>query len=245
MEKVLDLHIHSSRSHDGRMEVRTIIEEAKKKGLSGVAICDHDVPFFAEDCPDIPEDFIVINGIEFSTELGHVLGLFIRKNDDKPESGSFIKAVNYIHSNGGIAVLAHPFEKNTNESITKKTLGQIDGIECWNGRANRKYPDANKRAELFASSHSLPSFAGSDAHVAREIGNGRVYIDCEENDLERIKEKLLLTGNRISGSNGRATDVARSQFTRLKRKKKGIVSYLKWSAFALKCVVKDIFSKGE
>jgi predicted metal-dependent phosphoesterase TrpH len=39
----LDLHIHSSASADGIMEISEIVKAAKERGIDGVAICDHDV----------------------------------------------------------------------------------------------------------------------------------------------------------------------------------------------------------
>ena len=43
MEWKLDLHTHSAASHDGRMTVEQIVAEARRKGLNGVAITDHNV----------------------------------------------------------------------------------------------------------------------------------------------------------------------------------------------------------
>lgn len=38
----LDLHVHSQRSADGCMSISEIVAQARKRGLQGVAVCDHD-----------------------------------------------------------------------------------------------------------------------------------------------------------------------------------------------------------
>lgn len=47
---MFDLHIHSKNSHDANQTVDEICQSAIKKGLSGVAVCDHaDTWFFEKD----------------------------------------------------------------------------------------------------------------------------------------------------------------------------------------------------
>ena len=67
-----DLHIHSQKSFDGRMSVDDIIKYAKAKGLNALAVTDHDGYFDGE-----AEGIEIIRGCEFSTEYGHLLGLFM------------------------------------------------------------------------------------------------------------------------------------------------------------------------
>ena len=79
MELKLDMHIHSVRSPDGCMPLSSITARARAAGLNGVAICDHDLAL--EDAPVSP-DFLIIPGIEVSTQYGHLLGLFVTKAVD-------------------------------------------------------------------------------------------------------------------------------------------------------------------
>ena len=76
-----DLHIHSNAS-DGKGNAFQIIQEAKRKGLSVIALTDHHT---AKNIDDIKieaakENITVISGIEFRTEYGqssvHMIGLF-------------------------------------------------------------------------------------------------------------------------------------------------------------------------
>ncbi len=234
MELKLDLHIHSARSHDGCMALPEIIAAAKAKGLSGVAICDHDRLLPPQKVSD---DFIVIRGEEFSTEYGHLLGLFLT---EEIEPGSFSELVGAIHRQGGLAVLAHPFERHGDVGKIAPILPLLDGLEVWNGRANRKRKSANAEAAALAKQRALPCFAGSDAHVAREIGNGYVAIEVETPDLLSIKSALLQQNNPVFGTNGRHYDVARSQRTKLNKTGAGLKQRLKWAAFAVKCWLEDL-----
>ena len=189
----LDLHIHSEASPDGRMSLREIVETAKAAGLNGVAVTDHD--HLLENPPQY-EDFLVIPGCEFSTEYGHLLGLFLREPIEKQPFAVLIEA---IHAQGGLAVLAHPFEHSRDANRIEPIAALLDGMEVWNGRAERKIRDANALAEAFAAAHSLRRFAGSDAHLPEEIGNGVLSLEVPELSSEAVKEALLHTAPEITG----------------------------------------------
>ena len=104
MELKLDLHVHSRRSLDGVMTLDEIVSLARARGLDGAAVCDHDLAL-----TEAPEygGFLLIPGIEVSTQFGHLLGLFLT---GPVETRDFFEAAEAIHSQGGLAVLAHPFE---------------------------------------------------------------------------------------------------------------------------------------
>ena len=70
MKLILDLHLHSKASFDGRMGIEEIAALAKARGLDGVAICDHDVVYTG---PTEVDGVLILPGVEFSTEYGHLL----------------------------------------------------------------------------------------------------------------------------------------------------------------------------
>ena len=111
MELRLDLHIHSERSFDGCMSLSEIVALARERGLNGVAICDHDRVL--DEVPEF-DDFLVIPATEVSTERGHLLGLFVR---EPIETRKFSESVTAIHAQGGLAVIAHPFEHSTGSTM--------------------------------------------------------------------------------------------------------------------------------
>lgn len=238
MTVTLDLHIHSEASPDGRMTLSEIARAAKAAGLDGVAVCDHDVVL-----THAPEDadVLIIPGAEFSTEHGHLLGLFLSAPIPKLP---FRETVAAIHAQGGLAVLAHPFERSRDAERLTPLVPLLDGLEIFNGRADRKIRDANARAQAFAAQYGLRPFAGSDAHLKREIGNGRLTLEVEARTLPAVKAALLAGGGSITGRRGASLDVARSQHTKLKKSGAPLRRYLKWFLFAAKCAAEDLY-RGE
>jgi hypothetical protein len=80
MERYIDLHTHSTAS-DGSFSPRELIRHAKEKGLSAVALTDHDTVEGIEDAlqEGLESGVEVIPGIEISVEYKpemHILGYF-------------------------------------------------------------------------------------------------------------------------------------------------------------------------
>ena len=78
-----DLHVHTNHS-DGRLSPSKMVDLAVAKGLSGIAITDHDTITGIDEAIEQSleyEDFKVVPGIEFSciyqNEDVHILGYFI------------------------------------------------------------------------------------------------------------------------------------------------------------------------
>jgi predicted metal-dependent phosphoesterase TrpH len=180
-----DLHVHSSRSHDSRASIRTIVEHARKRGLAGFAITDHGLPppqgleeLAAESC------IWIIRGSEIRTEIGDIIGLFI----SKPIKSSKAEGViGEIHDQGGVAVLAHPFKYA--RSYPSPALEGIDAIEIVNarwkdlGRFNGK--DEVNRILSLVKGRS----AGSDAHFAFEVG-GAYWETAPVASEEDLKQSI-------------------------------------------------------
>ena len=235
-----DLHVHSAASRDGRMTLDEIVRTAKARGLSGVAVTDHDV--LLTDPPQY-EDFLIVPGCEFSTERGHMLGLFLTEPiSDRP----FPALIDAIREQGGLAVMAHPFEHRRDDGRIAPVEKMLDGLEVFNARAARKIPEANDLALAWARAHNLPGTRGSDAHLPREIGNATMKYDLPELSLAALKDAIRMPEAMMEGAsrNGLAFDVARSQFTKLRKTKAPLKRYLKWLLFAAKCAAKDLLRRG-
>lgn len=78
--KYIDMHVHTTAS-DGRFPPSQVIDMAIEKGLKGIAITDHDTVEGIKEALEYAtkkEDFLVIPGIELSTEYKgeeiHILG---------------------------------------------------------------------------------------------------------------------------------------------------------------------------
>ena len=166
-----DLHIHSCKSYDSFSSLDNIVECAKKRGLHGVAITDHE-HFLSDgdiDC-HLDDDFWVIKGAEMYTELGDIIGLFLSK---PLKTRNSIDLIHEIHDQGGIAILAHPF-KRTNHNYPEKILEMIDAVEIVNAR----WKDLSLLTHNPKVRHLLSIVrgrsAGSDSHFVFEVG--RAYL---------------------------------------------------------------------
>ncbi len=85
MDKIIDLHTHSLAS-DGSMRPAELVRHAKEKGLSAVALTDHDTVEGIREALDEGNriGIEVIPGIEISTNFKpemHILGYFLNKDE--------------------------------------------------------------------------------------------------------------------------------------------------------------------
>ena len=241
MELRLDMHIHTHHSPDGSMTAEEIAVRAKEKGLNGVAFCDHDRVFPADELAKIQAafpDMVFIPGVEVSTDCGHLLGWFVTR---PIEARTLPEAAAEIHKQGGVAVLAHPFEHTKSPERAAKAVPYVDGIEVCNSRAERKNRKANATAREFADTYGLRGFAGSDAHTPYEIGNGVTVAQADARTPDALKAALLSDGVRTEGRRSRAVWTAVSQLTRRRKTNARPLSYCKWALFAVKCVLEDLF----
>lgn len=239
MELRLDLHVHSHRSPDGRMTIGEIVSLARARGLNGAAVCDHDL---ALTDPPETDGFLLIPGVEVSTQFGHLLGLFVT---GPVETRDFFEAVEIIRGQGGLAVLAHPFEHSRDGSRLAPAVPLLDGIEVQNSRADRKIHDANALARSFAQVCRLRPFGGSDAHCPQEVGNSFTVVEAAEPTLAAVKAALMTGEVRVQGRRSRAWYAARSQLTKRRKTGAGPLAYVKWAAFAVKCCAQDMLWRGD
>jgi len=181
-----DLHIHSKYSYDSFLSPVKIIRIARKKGLDGVAVTDHNTIKGGVETSRINkgDDFIVITGSEIRTEYGDIIGLFLSV---EIRSQTFVEVVEEIRDQDGMVVLAHPFRKGI---FPRDLLKYIDLIEGFNARSPG---DPNRRAEELARSQGMSMTAGSDAHLWFEVGRGRTIVNSE------VREALKNGKTRIEG----------------------------------------------
>ncbi len=185
-----DLHIHSGYSKDSRMEVKKIIEIAKSRGLSGIAITDHNSVEGGFHGRKIEgDDFTVIQGEEVLTSRGEVLCLFL---NDEIKTREFYEVVDEVHSQDGLCIAPHPFDFfriNRLKGI-EKLYKNLDGIEVFNARC--VFESCNIKALEFALEKKMFMTGGSDAHTYGEIGSAGVAVK----DIEDIRKgKTEIFGN--------------------------------------------------
>jgi len=178
----IDLHIHTCYSYDSLIKPKEVVFYAKKRGLDGVAITDHDRVDAALKI--IKEtDFLVIPGIEISSLHGHIVGLNIQ--EVIPPKLDVDETLDRIHEAGGIAVACHPvtFIK---ESLKEHISSRFDAIEVINSSAF-PFNYSVRRSEEIASRLGIARVAGSDAHYGPEIGYAYTLVNTEPEVDEIVK----------------------------------------------------------
>ncbi|MCS7131587.1 MAG: PHP domain-containing protein [Hadesarchaea archaeon] len=167
-----DLHVHTRYSRDGHCTLPEAIRMAKSRGLSGIAITDHDsIGGNLEAARLNLRDFVIIPGIEVSSKDGHILGFNV--TEPIPPGLPAAETVALIRRQGGVAVAAHPF--GLGRKIGGIHKARFDAIEVFNSRTYF----GNSLAREFAERNKLPMVAGSDAHYPDEIGLAGVEMTCE------------------------------------------------------------------
>lgn len=121
--KLIDLHVHSNIS-DGTFSPSELALYAKSKGLSAIALTDHDTISGVEECTQKGLDIglIIVPGIEFAAEYAgreiHILGYYIdSKNHMLREKLKFI-----IESRKARNVIMLEKLNNLGLSITREDL---------------------------------------------------------------------------------------------------------------------------
>lgn len=181
---LLDLHIHSKYSFDSLLEPKKIIKVAKKRGLDGIAITDHNTIKGGLDAKKVnkDKDFLVIVGSEISTEIGDITGLFL---SEEIKSRNSMGVIEEIKKQGGLVVLPHPYRGHR---LNEKIIERIDVIEVFNARTNN---EDNERAMKLAEKYNKPIVAGSDAHFASEIGLGKTIIKSKKEVKKDMLNEIL------------------------------------------------------
>ena len=190
-----DLHIHSRYSFDSLLPPKKIVEIAFRRGLSGIAVTDHNTIRGAKEAKlYAPPGFMVILGAEIDIEGCQLLGLFLKEEVLSKDPKAIAKE---IKQQGGIIVLAHPGKEH--KLPPQEILDLVDAVEGFNARLrNFGNIDANKIAHEISKAKQLPMIAGSDAHFGFEIGRGKLVADNISSEQE-LKERILTGNTSISG----------------------------------------------
>jgi predicted metal-dependent phosphoesterase TrpH len=181
----IDFHTHSGHSSDSLLPAGRLLARAAAAGLAAIAVTDHNSLGGARQAQALiaaaADQFgglAVIAGEEVKTSEGELIGLFL--DEEIPRGLSPEETIRRIRDQGGLVFAPHPFDRLRGSRIRAAALDRvahlIDAIETLNARTTLVAD--NKRAAAFARRHGLPAVAGSDAHVAQEVGHA--YLDLPE-----------------------------------------------------------------
>jgi len=172
-QKKYDLHIHSKYSACSNSPVIEILKRAKKSGLNGIAITDHNKIKGAVEAKKLNKDrdFEVIVGSEIKTDNGEILAYYLNK-EIKP--GKFEEVVEKAREQGALVAIAHPYAE-IRKRLRRPFKSKVDAVECFNQRM--LFNINNIKARQLAEKLKVAKIAGSDSHFIFEIGNTYTIFD--------------------------------------------------------------------
>lgn len=176
---IIDLHVHTfPASPCSSAPVDELIEEAKRIGLDGICLTDHNYvwdPGLVENLRQ-KHEFLILKGNEITTDQGHMLvfGLdrgtrgIVKLEDLRQE----------VDSAGGFMIVAHPFRGfltfgvgqlglTIEKAMERPLFKLVDAVEIMNGTVTEK---ENDFASKVGSGLALQGTGGSDAHEVSRVG---------------------------------------------------------------------------
>ncbi len=193
-----DLHVHSCFSKDSNADIDEILYHAKKIGLDGLAICDHDTRqgglVCAQRVKELGLDLIIIPGVEVSSSRGHILVL--NASGDIEPGLTPEDTIKKAKELGACVIIPHPFK------LTSHGIGYVEGldadaVEVLNSRCVTGGP--NKKAKQAAEEFGYPQTGGSDAHEPKMVGCSYTEVDVTERTLEAVLQAIRNGSVRAGG----------------------------------------------
>ena len=175
----IDLHTHTSpASPCASSSVDDMIAEAKRIGLDGICLTDHNYRWDPNDIEALREKhrFLVLRGNEVTTVQGDILVFGL--DEDIQGIIALQDLAEKVAAVDGFMIAAHPFRGFLAVSGDKlgldveKAAGRamftlVDGVETLNSKVT---VDENRFCGQVARALKLPTTGGSDAHLSSEVG---------------------------------------------------------------------------
>ncbi len=191
---IIDLHVHEKRhSDDSILSLEEAVWQARKLGLDGICITDHDnndIKTFAK-AYSREVDFPIFVGAEILTTEGDFLVFGL---DEIPnETLSPQALLTLVAEAGGVAIAAHPY-RNTFRSLGDRnhTLEGFWAVEAFNGTTA---PAKNEQASAMAHQINMPMVGASDAHQLKDLGKMAtrflLEVHSEEDLIKAIKARQV------------------------------------------------------
>lgn len=213
---IIDIHTHSRPySDDSDLSPTALIQHAKRSGLDGICLTEHDYFWRDEDIARLNQEhnFPVFPGVEINTEEGHLLVFGLKKYEFGMHHAKFVWRL--VDKVGGIIILAHLYRGRLHHNPTSELLLEqasqapifdlVDAIETLNGRSKSV---ENGFAQKLCHKLKIRTVGGSDAHSFSDIPSCATVFEKRITTLKELIAELKagrfraadLHSNKQSGS---------------------------------------------
>jgi predicted metal-dependent phosphoesterase TrpH len=202
----VDLHCHTRASFDCLSKPVDVVRAASSRGLTHLAITDHDrIDGALEARAAAPAGLTIIVGEEVKTADGDLVCVFLERAI--PPGLSAAETVAEARAQGGLVGIPHPFDRMRGSLLRDARMASLVGMVDWvEGHNARLVGNGNEQAIAFAAEHGRPIVAVSDAHSVTEVG---VAYAAMEGDPSTAAGLLAALANGVELVPGRATYLVR------------------------------------
>ena len=187
----IDLHCHTSASFDSLASPAAVVHAAAARGLTHIAITDHERIDGALEAREQANGIKVIVAEEVKTaDQGEVIGLFIEEKI--PRGMTLQETIDEIQRQGGLVYVPHPFDRMhavPDYEHMLDVVDRLDAVEVFNPRV--AFSAFNEEAARFAGKYRIAAGAGSDSHVVQGLGSVKIRMrdfDGPEEFLESLRD---------------------------------------------------------
>jgi predicted metal-dependent phosphoesterase TrpH len=195
----IDLHCHTSASFDSVAAPRAVVRAAAARGLTHLAITDHerlDGAFEARD--HAPDGLTIIVGEEIRTAEGDLIALFLERAI--PRGMSARETIDAVRAQGALVGIPHPFDRLRGSLMRDARMAWLaehaDWVEAHNARL---VGSGNETAAEFARANRLPGVAVSEAHSVMEVGVAYTVLYGDPSKPAGLLAALATTGEIVPG----------------------------------------------
>jgi len=202
---IVDMHVHTVRgAADSSLRPEQLTEVAKKIGLTGVNLTEHDRMWEDHPLREFREQsgLFVNRGMEVSTDMGHILAVGLTAYVPGIRKAKELRAV--LDDLGGFMIVAHPFrhffdpvhfrregrppfDMTPEEAAERMPIfGLVDDIEVANGGTHAK---ENQFALKVARVLGKRGIGASDCHSTQGVA---YYVTVFEEELRDEAQMLEL-----------------------------------------------------
>ena len=200
---LIDLHTHTyPNSDDSFLSPEDLIAEAKRVGLDGICLTEHDRFWDPQEALGLSHrtDFPIFPGCEVTTEEGHVLVYGLDRYVFGMHRAAFLRRL--VEEAGGFMIIAHPYRRRYRDEGTpgngtleemlgraqgEAVFGSVDAVEVLNGRGSDRQ---NGFSSGIAGLFGLKGTGASDSHKIEDIGTYATEFERPIHSLQELISEL-------------------------------------------------------